>query len=79
MHTATLPQMYFSPAEAAKYLGITTRTMAQWRRTGRGPTYARLGGLTSRVRYEKSQLDQWMHSKQQTQTVAERSAALDTA
>ena len=77
MHTAALPQTYFAPIEAAEYLGVTTRTMAQWRRTGRGPTYVRLGGLTSRVRYERARLDEWMRARQHLHTVDERSSTAD--
>ena len=74
IHTPALARTYLSPAEAAQYLGITTRTLAEWRRTGRGPAYVRLAGPTSRVRYDRADLDRWMRARLHAQTAAERSA-----
>jgi excisionase family DNA binding protein len=54
---------YLSPAEAAEYLGITIRTLAEWRHSQSGPPYIRLGGPTGRVRYARSDLDRWMGGK----------------
>ena len=79
MHTAAHTRTYLTPAEAAVYLSITTRALTSWRRSGSGPRYVRLGGLTGRVRYERATLDEYMRARQHTQTAAERSSALDTA
>lgn len=74
MHTAAPPRTYLSPPETAGYLSIATRTLTEWRRSGRGPTYVRLGGPTGRVRYERAALDDWMRARQHTRTAAERNS-----
>ena len=72
MRTVALSPAYLCSAEAAEYLGVTSRTLARWRRTGCGPKYTRLGRLTGRVRYERAELDHWMQARQHSHTVAER-------
>ena len=72
MHMAAHTRTYLTPAEAATYLRVTARTLIAWRRSGSGPRYVRLGGLTGRVRYERATLDEWMRARQHTQTAAER-------
>ena len=79
MDTGAHGRSYLPPSEAAAYLGVTRRTLTEWRRTRRGPRYIRLGGLTGRVRYELSQLDEFMRRRQHTHTVAERSSVSHTA
>lgn len=74
MHTAAPVQTYFSAAETAGYLSVTTRTLTEWRRSGRGPNYIRLGGPTGRVRYELAALDDWMRAREHTRTTAERNS-----
>jgi excisionase family DNA binding protein len=49
--------VYLKPAEAAELLRSSVSTLAKARRTGRGPTYCRIGRA---VRYRKSDLDRWM-------------------
>ncbi len=71
MCTAAPARTYMSPAETAGYLSVATRTLTEWRRTGRGPNYIRLGGQTGRVRYERAALDDWMRARQHTQTTAD--------
>ena len=71
MHTDTLTREYLTPQQSGTYLGVTERTLTEWRRTGRGPKYVRLGGPTGRVRYERAELDSFMRSKMFSSTSAE--------
>lgn len=68
---------FFAPPEAATYLGVTPRTMLEWRRTGRGPRYVRLGGPSGRVRYDVEELDRFMTAATFEHTAAERAAGSD--
>lgn len=49
----TLPEAFQSqlliPREAAYYLRMTPRSLANWRVTGKGPRYCKLGGIRYRV------------------------------
>ena len=38
-------------AEAATYLGISPKTLSNWRAAGRGPQYSRFGKVHGRVVY----------------------------
>jgi excisionase family DNA binding protein len=44
---------------AAKYLGVSVRTLEDWRAKGKGPTFRKIG---YRVRYEISDLDAFLES-----------------
>ena len=53
-------QEYLSAAEAATYLGMSERTLNNYRVNGRqGPAFTRLGQL---VRYRVADLDAWADS-----------------
>jgi excisionase family DNA binding protein len=75
MHAEHPLKTYLSPKEAARYLGLSVRTLVEWRRTGRGPAYVRMGKLTGRVRYCTHELDRWMADRQHAHTAAEQHAA----
>ena len=47
---------YISAKEVERALGISEKTLANWRSQGRGPIYYKLGG---KVRYEVSDLEDW--------------------
>lgn len=50
-----------TPADAADVLGVALKTLADWRLTGRGPAYVRLGdGLRAPIRYPADVLDDWI-------------------
>ena len=53
---------YLSPLEAAAYLGIPKKTLADWRLNRRGPRFARISRRY--VRYALADLDAWIVSKQ---------------
>ena len=54
---------------AARYLGVTRRTMQWWRTVGRGPRFAKIGRL---VRYRIGDLDAFIESGLRNATSEER-------
>lgn len=50
-------------AEAARMLGISPRTLANWRAQGRGPAYVRLGKSRSPVLYRVGDIESWLESR----------------
>lgn len=46
-----------SPKQLAKYLGVTTLTLSQYRVQGRGPKYLKLGRV---IRYRPSDVQEWI-------------------
>ncbi len=53
---ATLPPRYLRTQEAARFLGLSERTLEKHRTYGTGPTYRKLGG---RVVYSLADLQTW--------------------
>lgn len=52
--------------QAAEYLGgIPPRTLRQWRYTGKGPIFTKLGRA---VRYRRDDLDAWIEGNRHTRT-----------
>ena len=47
------------PVEAANYLGKSARTLAHWRRQGRGPAASKIGGTW---RYQQADLDAFVEA-----------------
>lgn len=45
---------------AAQMLGVSPRTMANWRAQGKGPDYVRLGEPHSAVVYRVADLEAWL-------------------
>lgn len=62
---------YLTSDRAARHLSITRRTLSEWRRTGGGPRYIRLGSRLGRVRYRRDDLDAWMADRVCSMTAAE--------
>lgn len=52
-----LETKYYSPKDAAAYLGVTYALMQKWRLHRSGPRYHRIGRL---VRYNRVDLDSFM-------------------
>lgn len=51
------------------YLGLSVPTLERFRGTGEGPIFLKLGsGRTSRVMYDKRDVDAWLASKRRTST-----------
>ena len=59
-------RMYLTTGEAARYLGLSGRTLKRYRVTGEGPVFHRFGG---RVRYLRSDLDVWAGKRRRVSTV----------
>lgn len=54
-----------APKEAARRLGIESSTLANWRWSGRGPRYVKIGG---RVRYRAADLADYLDDRTRTST-----------
>lgn len=62
-HSGTLlymEQHSFSAAELATLLGVSKRTLQEWRASGRGPKFSRLGH--SLVKYGRDDVMRWLRS-----------------
>ena len=53
-------------AEAAKLLGVTRKTLANWRSLGIGPQYLKYGGRLGPVRYRVADLADWQGAQLRT-------------
>lgn len=63
----TDPDALLYPAEVAYLLGQGTRTLDDWRLTGAGPVFLRLGKLRS-IRYRRRDLIAWMETRRRRST-----------
>jgi excisionase family DNA binding protein len=63
--TSTDPDQKFSRPEAARYLGISARTLEGWAVRGGGPRMLKLG---SRVVYRRRDLDAWLDARERAST-----------
>lgn len=66
-----------TPAELAVMLGMSVRTLANWRSTGKGPPYLKIGvdppeGHQDRrkVRYQRQVAEKWALAHEYRRTVA---------
>jgi excisionase family DNA binding protein len=59
------PDQKFARPEAAKYLGISARTLEGWAVRGGGPRMLKLG---SRVVYRRRDLDAWLATRERAST-----------
>ena len=77
---AQLPPRYLRTPEAARFLGLSGRTLEKHRTYGTGPRYSKLGG---RVVYRVEDLQAWVDrgakSSPSDDTGDERHAALSPA
>ena len=65
-HSIGLPiRRRLTEHEAADILGVSHRTLQQWRRTGGGPPYLKLG---SAVRYDAAALEAWAEAQTRRHT-----------
>jgi predicted DNA-binding transcriptional regulator AlpA len=54
-----------SPRQLAEELGVSPQTLANWRWSGIGPRYTKLGdGRTARVRYRRADVDAWLKARE---------------
>lgn len=54
-HPSPTPQAALPPADAAAFLGVSAKTLANWRSLGQGPAYTQYHGR--RVAYLLEDLD----------------------
>lgn len=54
-----LPEKWLSSGEVAEMLGVTQRTVENWRGSGKGPAYARIG---SNIRYREEDVLAWVEA-----------------
>ena len=59
-------RMYLTTVEAARYIGLSQRTLKRYRVSGDGPVFHRFGG---RVRYRRDDLDDWAEKRRRVSTV----------
>lgn len=59
-----------STAEAAEFLGVSRRTLEDWRRNGRGPKFVALS--RNAVRYRLIDLEAWVESRAAPHTAKAR-------
>jgi predicted site-specific integrase-resolvase len=48
---------WMTPAELAAHLKVESKTLADWRCKGRGPSYFKSGGI---VRYRQADVESWV-------------------
>ena len=54
---AEKPRLMHTPADVATMLGVSARTLGEWRFTGDGPEFVKIGSI---VRYPHDALTDWM-------------------
>lgn len=54
---AETPKLMHTPADVATMLGVSSRTLGEWRFTGDGPEFVKVGSV---VRYPHDALTDWM-------------------
>ena len=54
-------KLILSPIDAATALGVTSGTLASWRRKGTGPPYIKLGYHT--IGYRVADLETWVQGR----------------
>jgi len=61
MNTIPEPQFLLNQAQAARFLGLSQRTIELWRRQGKGPRFVSLSRRA--VRYDRADLLQFVESR----------------
>ena len=55
---------YLTPKELSEYLGIKVTTLSNWRSTGEGPLYKKLGqNKQSPIRYRIEDVEAWVEAR----------------
>lgn len=76
MQDSPLPPRYLRTPEAARFLGLSHRTLEKHRTYGTGPVYRKIGG---RVVYALQDLQAWADRGTRTSTSDERADAVPPA
>jgi len=61
----------FTTDELARKLGVAVRSIERWRQSGEGPAFVKVGRS---VRYNSSDVDDWIKLQTRKSTVTERSS-----
>ena len=64
-------QPHNDTGQAARYLGISIKTLERWRYEGRGPVFRKFG---KRVLYSQDELDRWAKDQERTSTSMQESS-----
>ena len=79
--TAISTDQYLKATQAAKFLSMSTATLARWRMHGLGPDYIKISATV--VRYSRAAIERWLAERLTTSTsddaAARRYSALDRA
>lgn len=62
-----------APDDVAEYVGVSSKTLAQWRYLGSGPRFVKAGRC---VRYRWSDVEAWLAARSLENTAPLRGAAL---
>lgn len=76
MADANIPARFLRTPEAARFLGLSPRTLEKHRTFGTGPTYRKIGG---RVIYAFADLQGWADKGVQTSTTDARRGSVRPA
>ncbi len=60
-----MPEGLLTPTEAAAYLRVASKTLANWRVQGGGPVYVKYGRV---VRYRQADLEAWVQAQRRAHT-----------
>lgn len=63
MSTTPTKPLALSCEDAAAMIGVTKKTLQNWRTQGKGPAYLRTGTVHSRVIYRLDDLEAWLASR----------------
>lgn len=66
--TVMVNSIALPPKLAAKLLGLSPKTLANWRVKGTGPAFIKSPGLRGAVRYRLSALAAWQNAHQRNST-----------
>ena len=64
---------YLSTHQAARMLGLSTKTLARYRVAGNGPVFHRFG---RRIRYLRADIEAWAATRRRVSTVDDGSVLL---
>lgn len=66
------PTLSVNANEAAAMLGVSPRTLANWRTQGIGPAFVRVGAVHSRTLYRVDDLRAWLDANRVETTGGQR-------
>jgi predicted DNA-binding transcriptional regulator AlpA len=61
----TVADDLIAPTSAAQELGVTTKTLSNWRVAGKGPGHYKIGG---KVMYRRVEIRAWLAQQRRTST-----------